>query len=697
MDDGVGTSNSQSNETGSASRSYSDLILAFGVVVIVSLMILPLPLFVVDVLVAVNILLAISLVLMAIYIPSPTAFSSFPSVILLSTLFRLSLSIAITRLILLDADAGHIIETFGNLVVGGNIVVGIVVFIIITVVQFIVIAKGTERVAEVSARFTLDAMPGKQLSIDSDLRAGLIDKDETRRRRRMLELESQLHGALDGAMKFVKGDAIAGIIILIVNILGGLAIGVLQRDMTLGDAVHTYSILTIGDGLVSQIPALLTSISAGLIITRTTGSDEKGHLGNAMGKQLSSHPRVLMIGGFLSFLLTLVPGFPWPVFLILGLVLLAIYYFKNSPVLKFTQLIGMGESRSKKLSTASDGYRQADELPLPVPVVLTIDAGINKQLSEIRIKECVEVAVKEIREEFGVPVPMPAIKVNDTTLTTNYHFEAYGVRIASGVLKFDHEFLFELSDSKELINQEKSESSLEQFIPPMVGHWKAFSGDLTVGMLQPEKVLQRHLKMSLIRQLSLFLGIQETSDLVTRWNQDYPDLIKEMLRVVTPQRLTDVLRRLLQEGYPIRNLRDIFEAITDIGSREKDLISLTEQVRVAMRRQTSERVAGPQRFLRVLLLHPELEETLRQTIIESSAGNNQPVIEPQLIQNIQLSLKDTFSQVNWNWTGCALLCSIDIRRHVRGLLEDDFFELPVLSFQELTKDIQVEPLAQISG
>src|SRR5690349_11698268 len=225
-----------------APGSSSDLVLAAGVIAIVALMILPMPLLLIDALVALNILMGVGLLLLGIYIPSPVAFSSFPSVLLITTLFRLSLSIAITRLILLDADAGHIIETFGQLVVGGNLVVGIVVFLIITVVQFIVIAKGAERVAEVAARFTLDAMPGKQLSIDSDLRSGLIDKDDARRRRRLLEVESQLHGALDGAMKFVKGDSIAGIVIIIINILGGLAIGVLQRGMPMGEAVQTYSI-----------------------------------------------------------------------------------------------------------------------------------------------------------------------------------------------------------------------------------------------------------------------------------------------------------------------------------------------------------------------------------------------------------------------------------------------------------------------
>lgn len=237
-------------------RRYGDIVLAFGVMAIMCLMVLRLPTSVIDVLVAINIACGVALLLVALYVPHPVAFNSFPSVLLISTLFRLSLSVATTRLILLDAHAGHIIDAFGHFVAGGNLVVGIVVFIIITIVQFIVIAKGAERVAEVAARFTLDAMPGKQLSIDSDLRSGLIDKDEAKRRRSLLERESQLNGALDGAMKFVKGDAIASIIIVIVNLLGGLTIGVLQRDLAAGEAMQVYSILSIGDGMVAQIPAL---------------------------------------------------------------------------------------------------------------------------------------------------------------------------------------------------------------------------------------------------------------------------------------------------------------------------------------------------------------------------------------------------------------------------------------------------------
>ena len=393
-------------------RSYSDVILAFGVVAIVALMILPLPTTLIDVLVALNILIGVGLLLLAIYIPSPVAFSSFPSVLLITTLFRLSLAIAITRLILLNADAGHIIDTFGNMVVGGNLVVGIVVFLIITVVQFIVVAKGAERVAEVAARFTLDAMPGKQLSIDSDLRSGLIDKDEARRRRRLLEIESQLHGSLDGAMKFVKGDAVAGIVIIIINLLGGLAIGVLQLSMPMSEAIHTYSILTIGDGLVSQIPALLASISAGLIVTRTASEERDRHLGEAISRQISNEPRVAIIAGLVAMLLVWVPGFPKLVFLLLGLGLLAFSAWRLRE--KFGVL-----RRLLRVAEPSGDLERHDALfadggPAPPPsLLLEIDRTVAEQLTAPQIRVALVDVAQRVREEFGVPVPPPSLRLRD--------------------------------------------------------------------------------------------------------------------------------------------------------------------------------------------------------------------------------------------------------------------------------------------
>src|SRR5687768_13062779 len=308
----------QGGDVASFLRRYSDIALAGVVVLIVTMMIIPLPTFILDLLICANIAVAVTLLLVAIYVSEALKISTFPTLLLLTTLFRLAIEVSATRLILVKADAGHLIHAFGNFVVAGNLVVGAVIFFILTIIQFIVISKGSERVAEVGARFTLDAMPGKQMSIDAELRAGHIDHNEARRRRSMLSRESQFFGSMDGAMKFVKGDAIAGIIVLLTNIIGGLIIGIVQRDMDPATAARTYTVLTIGEGLVAQIPALIISTAAGIIVTRVSSEEEGSHLGRDIGAQLIGQPKALAIAGALMLLLAVVPGLPTLPFLVLG-------------------------------------------------------------------------------------------------------------------------------------------------------------------------------------------------------------------------------------------------------------------------------------------------------------------------------------------------------------------------------------------
>ncbi len=664
-------------------RSYSDIVLAFGVVTIIALMVLPLPLVLIDILVAVNILCGVGLLLLAIYVPAPVAFSSFPSVVLLTTLFRLALSIAITRLILIDADAGHIIETFGELVAGGNLVVGLVVFMIITVVQFIVVAKGAGRVAEVAARFSLDAMPGKQLSIDSDLRSGLTTKDEARQKRRSLELESQFHGSLDGAMKFVKGDAIAGIVIIIINILAGLAIGVLQRDMPLGDAMRTYSILTIGDGLVAQIPALLTAIAAGLLVTRTASDDQDAHLGTAIARQISAHPRVFLVGGLLSMLFATVPGFPWLVFLVLGLALLAGFAWQSRNQLG--SLRRMLDPDAPEPQPDAETLLEYEELLPPPPMLLALEARGLETLSRARVLIAIGTEIERIREEYGVPVPAPVLRAVDDLAPAGYRLEAHGIGLAAGALRTEEYF--------RLTHAPAAPEARGEFLPEIVGEWsRAQGGENLHG---PCALPALHAGMGIRRHLAVFLGIQETSNLNNRWSQDYPDLTKEMLRVAPPHRISEVLRRLVKEGIPIRNLRDIFEAITDAGGREKDIALLGELVRLALRRQISDRFAGRERTLRSLLAHPELEDTLRQSVRDTPEG--QAAIDPDVLGRTLQQIRDVRARLGQDFEGVVLLCSMDIRRHLRRFTENEFFDLGVLSFQELSGDIKVRPVGQIGG
>ena len=662
---------------------YSDIILAFAAVTIISVMILPLPLVIIDTLVAVNISIGFGLLLLGIYIPTPVAFSSFPSVLLLTTLFRLAISIAITRSILLHAEGGHIVETFGTLVAGGNLVVGMVVFLIITVVQFIVIAKGAERVAEVAARFTLDAMPGKQLSIDSDLRAGLIDKDEARRKRRLLETESQLHGSLDGAMKFVKGDAIAGIVIILINLLGGLAIGVLQRGMPLAEATHVYSILTIGDGLVSQIPAILATIAAGLVVTRTTGETDDRHLGDAITRQVSNQPRVILITGILALLMTLVPGFPWPVFLLLGIGLLTFsaYHYRY----QFELLRRLFRVTDEEVVADMHASVDHDDLAPPAPLQLQVSPVLAQSMGAHNLEARAVDIAQRLREEYGVPVPVPSLRIVSTFAEDEYRLTAFGARIATGRLRSDAVLQPQPATAA-------NANKLPGFYPAVVvGEWVQ-GGE---GTQPPLEVLGAHMTAAIRRRMGGFLGIQETSNLFAKMQRDYPDLVKEMLRVVAPQRVADVLRRLSEEGVPVRNLRDAFEAITDVGGREKDVVLLTEYVRVALKREIADRYSDDERTLHVLLIHPELEDKLRQSV-RVAGGASQLAISPELAGRLGNEVRAHLGRQSAD-VKPVLLCSLDVRRHLRKLMEVDFFDLPVLSYQELAPDLRIVQAGQINA
>lgn len=612
---------------------FSDLFLVAGIVAIVALMVLPLPLWLIDLLVAVNIASGLVLLLIAVYVAGPLEFSVFPSVLLMTTLFRLALSIATTRLILLHADGGHIIATFGKMVAGGNLVVGLVVFLIITVVQFIVIAKGAERVAEVAARFSLDAMPGKQLSIDSDLRSGLIDKDEAKRRRRTLEMESKLHGSLDGAMKFVKGDAIAGIVIILINLLGGLAIGVLQQDLSMADAVHRYSILTIGEGMVAQIPALLGAMAAGLLVTRTNDDEHDRHLGDAIRKQLGAKPRVHLMAAAICLMLALVPGFPPLVFGVLALV-----FGAAGVMLSAWGRDWLAERLPKRqhartepaaLKTAQPRVRPSVPLLLELPQRLLADGGVAAT-------RAVEAMLDELQLDQGLPLPRVAL--HGRVGRDGWRLLAHEVPLADGA---------QASDAAALAEQ--------------VRH-----------------ALRRH--------ASLFIGIQETSELLTRAQADLADVVKEVLRALPVQKVTEVLRRLASEAVSIRNLRDILEALAEASQREKDVQALTEMTRIALRRQTHHRIC-PDGELRALLLTPELEALLRQAL-HVNGGVAQLAIAPEHAQRLTAALCERIAELRPQ----AVVCAIDLRWHLRKLIETDCFDTPVLSFHELLPTLRLTPL-----
>lgn len=684
--------------------SRNDIVLAVVIVSIIFMMILPLPTSLVDVLIGTNMTISAILLMVAMYLPSPLAFSSFPSVLLVTTLFRLGISIATTRLILLQGDAGHIIETFGNFVVGGNLVVGLVVFLILTIVQFVVITKGAERVAEVAARFSLDAMPGKQMSIDADLRAGTIDMDEARKRRTTVEKESQLYGAMDGAMKFVKGDAIAGLIIVAVNLLGGILIGTMQRGLTAGEAVQVYSILTIGDGLISQIPALFIAICAGIIVTRVqTGEGGPSNVGKDIGAQVLAQPRALLIAAAVALGMGLIPGMPTLTFVALALIVGVIGFVllrgtrrvvdeKTGEITEIPALAADGQPPPKPRAE-SGGAEFAPTLPLIMDVAAALQSHFNAdELNEELIK-----IRRALYFDLGVPFPGIQLRFNDALAENTYLILLSEVPVSQGQLRPNHVLVRDTEQNLQAL-QVPYETD-KRFLPGIPTIWVASAhasmlAAAGIPCLDAHQILTWHLAFVLKKYSSDFIGIQETRFLLTAMEERFPDLVKEALRVMPVQKIAEILQRLVSEDISVRNLRTVLEALIEWGQKEKDSVLLTEYVRVSLKRHISYKYSSGQNILPAYLLAPNVEETMRGAIRQTSAGSYL-ALDPNTSKRLVEAVKQAVGDISASTRKPVLLTSMDIRRYLRKTIEQELYELPVLSYQELTQEINVQPLARI--
>lgn len=682
--------------------SRNDLVLAVILVGIIFMMILPLPVLVVDILIGINMTISAVLLMVALYLPSPLAFSSFPSVLLVTTLFRLGISIATTRLILLQGDAGSIIQTFGNFVVGGNLVVGLVVFLILTIVQFVVITKGAERVAEVAARFSLDAMPGKQMSIDGDMRAGTIDMAEAKRRRGIVEKESQLYGAMDGAMKFVKGDAIAGIIIVFVNLLGGMLIGMMQRGMDAGKAVSTYSILSIGDGLIAQIPALFIAICAGIIVTRVN-SDEGGpsNVGKDIGAQVLAQPKALMIGGAIALGMGLIPGMPTPVFLVLAVLLLGMGYLLrprqqiDESTGEITEVPALQASTGPAPAKKNDG---TDEFVPTVPLILDVAQNIRSALDARGLNDELIKIRRSLYYEMGVPFPGIHLRFSDRMEDNAYTILLAEVPVARGFLRPGWLLTREPEQTLSALGATYEKSTA--FLPGMNDSlWVVESmADAMraagLSVMETSQILTYHLASVLRKYSPDFIGIQETKFLLTAMEARFPDLVKEAMRVMPTQKIGEILQRLVSEDISIRNLRAILEALVDWGQKEKDTVLLTEYVRGSLKRHISHKYSAGRNMLPAYLLAPKVEETVRAAIRQTSAGSYlalDPAVSKKLVENIRKSV----GKLPSSGPLPVLLASMDIRRYLRKLIEQDLYELQVISYQELVPEVNIQPLARV--
>jgi type III secretion protein V len=682
--------------------SRNDIVLAVIIVSIIFMMILPLPTWLVDVLIGVNMTASAMLLMVAMYLPSPLAFSSFPSVLLVTTLLRLGISIATTRLILLQADAGHIIFTFGNFVVGGNLIVGLVVFLILTIVQFVVITKGAERVAEVAARFSLDAMPGKQMSIDGDMRAGSIDMEEAKRRRGIVEKESQLYGAMDGAMKFVKGDAIAGLIIVAVNLLGGILIGTMQRGMTAAEAIKTYSILTIGDGLIAQIPALFIAICAGMIVTRVQSGDGPSNVGRDIGAQVLSQPRALIIASAVAVGMGVIPGMPTLTFGALALVLGGIGFVlqrstrkvvnaKTGEVTEVPAMQAAGEPPAKSKADAGEEFTPT------VPLLMDVASHLKEAFNADVLNEELLKIRRALYFDLGVPFPGIQLRFNENLPPETYSIMLAEVPVSQGKLKPG--FLLVRENPQNLEALQIPFEADKKFLPNIPTLWVADSyrdGLARAGIptMDASQVLTYHLAFVLKKYSGEFIGIQETKFLLSSMEARFPDLVKEATRVLPMQKIAEILQRLVSEDISVRNLRTVLEALIEWGQKEKDSILLTEYVRSSLKRHISYKYSSGQNVLPAYLLAPGVEDTMRSAIRQTSAGSYL-ALEPAVGKRLVESIKKTVGDLDAGTQKPVLLTSMDIRRYLRKMIEQDLYELPVLSYQEMTQEINIQPLARI--
>jgi type III secretion protein V len=688
-----------------ASAGRADLVLAVLLIAIIFMMIIPLPPVVMDVLQALNLSISAILLMVAVYIRSPLSFVSFPSLLLLTTLFRLSLGIASTRLILLEANAGDIITTFGNFVVAGNLVVGAVIFLIITIVQFVVITKGSERVAEVAARFSLDAMPGKQMSIDGDMRAGTIDMDEARRRRGMVEKESQLYGAMDGAMKFVKGDAIAGLISIAVNLIGGIAIGSMQLGMPVGEAVQTYSILTIGDGLVGQIPALFTSITAGFIVTRVSNEDSGSNLGDEIGGELVAQPAALMVAAFILLIFAVIPGFPTLIFL--GFAAAAggggwlVHRRRNRPAPAADPFAAALPATSAAQGGTTPAKRQgaeADDFSLTVPVMVDVGTDIQGQIRPDVLNETLAQVRRALYFDLGVPFPGINLRLNERFNGGGYSILLNEVPCGEGKLRPGCVLARDTAENLAILGIAAEQD--KPFLPLIQTLWvtqdqRQKMEAAGIPFMEPAQILSYHIAHVLRRYAEEFLGIQETRFILSRMEDRYPELVKEVQRIVPLQKIAEILQRLVSEGVSVRNMRAILTALIDWGQREKDTVLLTEHVRGALKRQICYRYSSGMNVLPAYVITPELEDTVRGAVRQTSSGSYlalDPRVTRQIVERVQKAMGNVAQQARKP----VLLTSMDIRRYVKRIIEGECPDLPVLSYQELTPEITVQPLARIS-
>ncbi len=675
----------------------SDLAVAIGLLLILSVMIVPIPPMLLDLLLALTLSLSIVILLVSVYTKKPLDFSTFPSILLVMTLFRLSLNVASTRNILLRGGgegteaAGEIIRSFGEFVVEGNYVVGIIVFIILVIINFMVITKGAGRVAEVAARFTLDAMPGKQMAIDADLNAGLIDDNEAKVRRKEVAEEADFYGSMDGASKFVRGDAIAGILITVVNIIGGIIVGVAQNGLDISEATRVFTLLTVGDGLVSQIPALIISTAAGVIATRNKSDDS---LGEQVGKQFKIHPKAIYMASGVLFTFAAIPGLPKFPFIVMGLVLVGTAYKieqSNDNDVEAAKLAERSEDKEKPENLEDLLGLELVELEVGYGLVNLVDSEQNGDLLE---------RITHIRKQFaldwGVIIPSVRIKDNLELKPGGYNIKIKGIKVAEGDLMTDH---FLAMDPGGIIEpMDGIETTEPVFGLPAV--WISedqredaqYNGYTVVDL---STVVATHLTELLKSNVHELFGRQELVNLLDTFKENYPKIVSDLIPdILTMGQVLKVLQNLLREGVSVRDLRTTLETLAEYGATIKDTDSLTEMVRQSLYRTITFSISSEQGEIPLFTLDRGIEESIAQNIIQTEQGQ-QVSLDPKVTQSILASLNEKIEEATNMGEKMIVLCSPVIRSHFKKLTEKFIPNLVVVSHNELSPDANIRSLGTV--
>jgi flagellar biosynthesis protein FlhA len=676
----------------------SELITVIGVIAVLVVMIIPLPSIILDFLLALNITLAITILLIAMYTIKPLDFFIFPPLILVTTLFRLSLNVASTRLILLHGNegilaAGKVIKSFGSFVVGGNYVVGMIVFIILVIVNFVVITKGATRIAEVAARFTLDAMPGKQMGVDADLNAGLIDEDEAKARRAMITRESEFHGSMDGAAKFVRGDAIAGIIITVINIIGGFIIGVLQQKMSIIDAAQNYTLLTVGDGLVSQIPALTISTAAGIVVSRAASQET---MGKDFAKQFLNYPKAIYVSALTVFFFGLIPGLPHIPFILLSILIGGSVYMLRGG----KEGLKIKEIEEKKKEPVEEGPEPVEHLLIVDPLELEVGYGLISLVDREQGGKFLD-RVRSIRRQFALEMGMviPPIHIRDNLQlnSSEYQILLKGVKIAGAELMMNHYLAMDPGDiSRKIEGVETIEPAFSipaVWIPEERKEEAKLSGYTVV---DDATIMATHLTEVIRKHASELLGRQEVQNLLDNLKRSYPKAVEELVpNLLSLGILQKVMQNLIKERISIRDLLTVVETLADYAVFTKDPDLLTEYVRNKLSRSIISPYIGEDGFLKLITMDPGVEDLLLQGIQKAEHGSYLS-IDPKIADSIIASIKQEAEKAMSKNIQPILLTSPVIRRHLKKMVEYFIPSLMVLSQSELLSDIGFKSIGKVS-